>query len=405
MQGSGRTSARDNNHNQLITSISSRLERISPAAVDCCIFTVPDKLRRTHKEAFLPRQVSIGPFHHGKHRKAMEEHKWRYLQNFLKRTEKKLEECVEAIKEWEEQTRQCYVEHIDLSHNDFITIVLVDGAFIIELFLLNRSPKDRAENDIIFNEQKQWMITDVRRDLSLMENQLPLFVIKKLFEFAFETHLGELPSLLELAYAFFGFRANPKAKPEMIFQSNVKHLLDALRFWYLPSLEKAPSDDWKKIEAMPRASQLQAAGVKFRMSNSNCLFDIKFSKGVLEIPCFKLIPSTESFLRNITAFERSYHRDDSYFIDYVAFLGNLIDTRDDAKLLIRKKIIDIENWLGNDEALTNLFNSFGRESGFGTRNISFLRIRQDLKAYYRTFWHKLKVTVKRDSTSKKKPPG
>ncbi|KAI6681372.1 hypothetical protein NL676_035253 [Syzygium grande] len=103
MAGAGRAYARDNHHNHLITSISIRLERLPPASVDCCIYTVPDKLRKTHKEAFLPRLVSIGPFYHGKQRKAMEDHKWRYLQSFLWQTQKCLEECVEAIKKWEER--------------------------------------------------------------------------------------------------------------------------------------------------------------------------------------------------------------------------------------------------------------------------------------------------------------
>ncbi|KAI6681436.1 hypothetical protein NL676_035317 [Syzygium grande] len=238
----------------------------------------------------------------------------------------------------------------------------------------------RAENDIIFDKRKPWMITKVRRDMSLMENQLPFFVLENLFKFTFETQLETLPSLLELAYNFFCVEANLEAKPgtERMFDSKVKHLLDALRFWHLPTPQKALDFKWEKIEAIPRAKQLQAAGVKFRMSKSNCLFDIKFSKGVLEIPCFKLNPTTESFLRNIMAFEQSCYRHDSYFIDYVAFLGDLIKTRADVKLLIEKGIIATENLLGNeeilannDETLANLFNSFGKESRFWTANIGF----------------------------------
>ncbi|KAI6668257.1 hypothetical protein NL676_023802 [Syzygium grande] len=43
MQGSWRTSARDDHINQLITSIGSRLKRLSPESVNCCIFVGPDK--------------------------------------------------------------------------------------------------------------------------------------------------------------------------------------------------------------------------------------------------------------------------------------------------------------------------------------------------------------------------
>ncbi|KAL6202972.1 hypothetical protein ACLB2K_026676 [Fragaria x ananassa] len=42
------------------------------------IYRVPEKLRRLNENAYTPRVVSIGPFHHGKESlKPMEEHKKR----------------------------------------------------------------------------------------------------------------------------------------------------------------------------------------------------------------------------------------------------------------------------------------------------------------------------------------
>ncbi|XP_010040031.2 UPF0481 protein At3g47200 [Eucalyptus grandis] len=394
MAGTVPTSASDH-HDELVTSISNRLRQLSETSFNCRLLTVLDKLRKNHKEAFLPKQISIGPFyHHGKRWKAMEDHKWRYLQSFLARTQKKLQECVEVLKKLEKRTCLCYLEKIDLNNDEFITMVLVDGAFVIELFLLNHFPEKKAVNDVIFDKKKEWMIMDVRRDMSLMENQLQFFVLENLYNFAFGSQLTVLPSLLELAYDFFISRVNLKAEGARIFDTDVNHLLDALRSWYLPATQDAQGDGWKNVEAIPRPSHLRAAGVKFRISESNCLFDIKFSVGVLYIPCLELFPVTESFLRNITAFKQSYYKHDSYSIEYVAFLENLINTRADAKLLIKKCIIDVENWLGHDgtlakdaEALANLFNSFGKENRFWTRNINFCSLRQDLKAYYRSHWH------------------
>ncbi|KAF8034668.1 hypothetical protein BT93_C0856 [Corymbia citriodora subsp. variegata] len=390
--------------------MSQRLKQLSETSFYRRFSTVPDKLRRTDKEAFSPKLVSIGPFyHHGIRRKAMEDHKWRYLQSFLERTQKQLKECVEVIKNLANRARHCYLEEIDLNDDELIKMVLVDGAFIIELFLLNHFPRWRTENDIIFNKHKEWMISNVRRDTSLMENQLPFFVLDNLFNFAFKSRLQELPSLLELAYHFFGAEMNLKAEGPRTFDSNVKHLLDALRLWHLPDPQDEQGDGWKNVEAIPGASHLRAAGVRFRMSESKCLFHINFSNGFLYIPCLELFPGTESFLRNITAFEHSDHKHDSYFIDYVAFLGNLINTRADAKLLIKKRIINIDNWLGHDEtsakgdeALAKLFNSFGKVSQFWTRNYKFCNVRQNLKAYYRSHWHWLKISMKRISMSKKK---
>lgn len=410
MPKAGPTSASDDQHHELVTSISNRLKQLSDTSFDRRLLTVPDKLRKTHKEAFSPKQVSIGPFyHHGKQWKAMEDQKWRYLQSFLQRTPKQLKECVEVIGKLENQARKCYLAEIDLNRDEFIKMVLVDGAFIIELFLLNHEPDRRDENDVIFNNQREWMISNVRRDMSLMENQLPFFVLDKLFTFALKSPLRKLPPLLELAYDFFGSEVILKAEKPRTFDSNVKHLLDALRLWHLLTMEDAQGEGWENVKAIPRASHLRAAGVKFKMIESNCLFDIKFSEGVLDIPCLKLFPATESFLRNMTALEHSSYKHDSYFIDYVAFLGSLINTRADAKLLIKKGIINIDKWLDHDgasakvyEALVKLFNSFGKESQFWTRNVRFCSIRQKLKAYYRSHWHWLKVRMKHISVSKRK---
>ena len=32
---------------------------------ECCIYKVPKKLRQVNKEAYTPKLISIGPFHHG----------------------------------------------------------------------------------------------------------------------------------------------------------------------------------------------------------------------------------------------------------------------------------------------------------------------------------------------------
>ncbi|GLT52996.1 hypothetical protein SLA2020_262960 [Shorea laevis] len=49
---------------------------------ECCIYRVPNKLRDVNKEAYTPKLVSIGPFHHGlEELKGMERKKQIYLRN------------------------------------------------------------------------------------------------------------------------------------------------------------------------------------------------------------------------------------------------------------------------------------------------------------------------------------
>ncbi|CAL2240902.1 unnamed protein product [Prunus armeniaca] len=55
-----------------------------------CIYRVPNKLRKVNEAAYTPQLISIGPFHHGKPElKDMENHKKKYCENFLARSEDK----------------------------------------------------------------------------------------------------------------------------------------------------------------------------------------------------------------------------------------------------------------------------------------------------------------------------
>ncbi|KAF5465133.1 hypothetical protein F2P56_015164 [Juglans regia] len=60
-------------------------------------------------------------------------------------------------------------------------MILLDGCFIIELFRKSEIYKKtrQEEYDPIF--QTEWMVSTIARDLLLFENQLPLFILSKLF--------------------------------------------------------------------------------------------------------------------------------------------------------------------------------------------------------------------------------
>jgi hypothetical protein len=158
----------------------------------CCIYSVPKNLRKVNKEAYTPRIVSIGPFHHNKN-KDMEMHKLRYLKDFLYRTGKSQEDLLMIIQDKEVEIRQCYSKECRLSSTDFVKMVLLDAIFIIELFLKRRG----TENDYISSQP--WLGTAIRHDLMLLENQLPFFVIENLFVFACRSEL----TFLRLSLFYF----------------------------------------------------------------------------------------------------------------------------------------------------------------------------------------------------------
>ncbi|PON32537.1 hypothetical protein PanWU01x14_360450 [Parasponia andersonii] len=84
----------------------------------------------------------------------MEEHKKRYLSAYLERTNVGLEYYLNIIKRKEAQLRSCYEELIRFSSDEFVNIVLVDAAFLIELLLRSCFPRIQDEADRIFSIQK-----------------------------------------------------------------------------------------------------------------------------------------------------------------------------------------------------------------------------------------------------------
>ena len=103
---------------------------------ECCIYRVPKRLRQINNEAYTPKLMSIGPFHHGKDElKEMEMLKVRYFKDFCYRTGKCQKEIARIIEENEQKIRSCYSESFDISREDFVKMVLKDSTFITELFL------------------------------------------------------------------------------------------------------------------------------------------------------------------------------------------------------------------------------------------------------------------------------
>jgi hypothetical protein len=73
----------------------------------------------------------------------------------------------------------------------------------------------------------------------------------------------------------------------------IKCFVDLLRTFYLPPSERLPpQNNGKKAWNLHTASQLDKTGVKFKVSSSRCLFDLKFKNGVLKIPYLKLYNKT-----------------------------------------------------------------------------------------------------------------
>ncbi|XP_060671102.1 UPF0481 protein At3g47200-like [Ziziphus jujuba] len=250
-------------------------------------------------------------------------------------------------------------------------------------------------------------IANVKRDLFLLENQLPYIVLEKLMEGHkeyewedmiknFITMCRRLPPAVKpwISSASSYFFKSPRKHG---FQSPL-HLLDTTRTRFVRQSATFPSRHCQvqdmiplalldmvrhcmgsrcspKQNATPSATSdwysyhlarvLKSMGIWFRPNKTGSFSDVKFEsqlfiRGVLTLPPILTDASTKSLMLNLLAFESSYHNNSAdnmqqgVVTSYMCFMDSLIDNAEDVMLLRTQNIIT--NCLGNDQIVADLFN-------------------------------------------------
>ncbi|KAL0433930.1 UNVERIFIED_CONTAM: hypothetical protein Slati_2727300 [Sesamum latifolium] len=340
-----------NDDNYLATSIKQKMDTISVSHNVC---RVPEELLKGNQEMYYPSLVAVGPFHRGRVR-AMEDQKWRYFNTLLSRkpnAEAVLDRCINALKHAERKARTFYHDTVDLGSDEFVEMLLVDGCFIIELFLECSFRSLRRSDDPVFSTDGT--LSRLTCDLILLENQLPFIILDQLF------HLVPIPnhcnmSLIELALYFFrklipGYNSSTPPKK---FGPEIHHLLDLIRLLYLPTSPQTPPTTAQN--SMHHATQLLKHGIKLKKADvDETPLNIKFSKGELKIPPLKIHSCTEILLRNLIAMELSHPKCPKNLASYVVLMEQLIKTKRDVRLLHDKKILILDGY-GREGEILMLF--------------------------------------------------
>ncbi|KAK6790839.1 hypothetical protein RDI58_009920 [Solanum bulbocastanum] len=344
------------------------------------IFKVNVALRESNPDAYTPKMVSIGPYHKKNDQlRSMEKSKLLYLRRFLKRKEGlDMHSCMNELQKLEKEALNCYddIEDLNIGSDEFCRMLLLDGCFVVE-FIRERCEIGPRREDEIIKTNIGCIYNQILRDLMLLENQLPFFVLNKLHDMT--TQDDELPLAIQAVISFPFFVDLENMIEQHIYEplikiatnaGNIKHLLHAVHILSCHgNPTKRSNDDTTCHMFMPNATELSEAGVRFatdRKSNGNknnnsdmtSLFDIKFEDGLMTIPCFQVVDGTEAFLRNLIAYEQqSSEVQPKYFSDFAFFMDHLIDSDKDVNLLRRKGII--KHWMGEDKDVSSLFNKIG----------------------------------------------
>ncbi|XP_077224551.1 UPF0481 protein At3g47200-like [Tasmannia lanceolata] len=151
-----------------------------------CIYRVPSFMRICNNEAYDPRCVSLGPYHHGETQlMPMERHKVRAVLHLVKISDKPMTDYVNALEEVVEELMDSYdqLECKWMDRDKFLELMFHDGCFLLEILrkFADTNYGDYAHNDPIFGIHGLYKIGVVLfEDTLKIENQLPLLVLNKL---------------------------------------------------------------------------------------------------------------------------------------------------------------------------------------------------------------------------------
>ncbi|KAJ4784673.1 hypothetical protein LUZ62_035919 [Rhynchospora pubera] len=415
-------------HDSWITSIQQRLhdageiETKNPWA-KLSIYRIPETLREGDEKSFVPQMVSIGPFHHGKEKlREMEQHKWRAMHRMLHRTGHKIDRYINAIRPLEERVRSCYEGHIPMQSHELILCLVLDGTFVLELFRGATSRNGFTElgyshHDPVF--ATRCAMHSIQRDMIMLENQIPLFVLDRLFAIQLDQkeHAG---LVARLAICFFDplmptdepLKRRDRERMESSIHKSINAMFDPLseagshcldvfrrsllrngpkpmppRVWLRRWSRNRPVADKRRQQFIHCVSELQDAGITCRRKITDKFWDISFeSRGVLQIPRILIHDGTKSLFLNMIAFEQC-HPDmaNNMITSYVIFMDNLINTEEDVRYLHDQGII--EHWLGDDSEVAELFSRLCQEVVFDFNDSYLSHLSDHVNRYYSSRWN------------------
>ena len=114
--------------------------------------------------------------------------------------------------------------------------------------------------------------------------------------------------------------------------------------------------EYQEVSHLYSVSQLEEAGIKFKVSPNNCILDLELSEdGVLSMPILNISSSTQLYFRNMMAYEHCHDSATKIITQYVAILDFLINTEKDVNILVDKKII--VNWLGDTDKVVTMISN------------------------------------------------
>lgn len=433
------------------------------------ISRVPQKLYELDKNAYDPISLCIGPYHHGKQAfHVWEKFKWSYLNYILQlNPANTLQDYLNLLVGLEQEARTCYADELVIEPGEFIKMLLLDECFLLislygiqgiqlpatgttEVPFVSESKiqsfekvaphkigeqhsetrasstrgKCKSAHEVQHspnqyadcrgedpNMMRLWKNQDalLLQDLHLLENQIPFFVVKRIYElFAGECQSSSLDD--RIGQSLENIVGYPIPLRETYRPTMFQHLLQYWHMYLRPTEDREEQEhhtgfvwfrsyfkrnnkelniehtsDKSKLQKnigghhlirWRRAEQYQEAGVHFqrrvfRKNDRHSLLDIRFTNGLIEIPSLVVAWHTASFFKNIIAFEQTCPQYGNYFTSYCSFLSQMVIKPADVTLLAKRGIL--VHHLRTDEEVSSLLTKLGKSVDFDINGSHYLK--------------------------------
>lgn len=222
------------------------------AEIPVTIFAVPKALMMTDPDSYIPQQVAIGPYHH---LRAEVYDMEKYKIAAAKRNQKeisnlKLKHLVEHLLKLDAHVRASYHRPVGFGPEALAWMMALDASFLFEFLqvcavksgkMITRIPSRMAH--LIDLSGNKTAHNEILRDIIMLENQIPLIVMRKLYELqltslemADERVLAILTGLSKNLSPF-----NQAEEEEATAVSDCAHLLEFLYNYIVSKADRAPS--------------------------------------------------------------------------------------------------------------------------------------------------------------------
>jgi hypothetical protein len=262
----------------------------------------------------------------------------------------------------------------------------------------------------VFGQRGVWGL--VARDLLLLKNQIPFFVLRALFKLLKDDRAADREDVLvqgglqlfaSLRPGGGGPAASGRSRSSssaMITCRDVHHLL---HLFYMSIDISRPQQEHQHQEQelwVPCATELEDAGVTFRAKRSTAtsFLDVSFHGGVLEIPPLELYDDSEALFRNLIAFEQTYPHMPAHVTAYAVLMDCLIKTPEDMRLLHREGVL-VSHMNGDRDVATGFFSRACAQARISSGESYLSFVMGDVVRYQSARWPRWRAALVRNYLS------